>query len=795
MSGISCRVRDRSRSRSPLRGIKETGSTSVLNGLSHQGNRPDPQEQNLCYKKKCDELRRRHRREKEVWMKEKEVFLKDISALKAGENRGILLELKAVLEVIQKEHREEKKWTDFLLQFLNDRCGWEIERSELKQYISKLEANSAKLCASKCTSDSQTDVRKEKTEQRRLLENTHIAAMELKRQLENNERNWNVEKMELLERFDSERKEWECQWKMMQKKIEELYQEVRLRREKTLNGDDGDIEEKVLPFSIPSQTEPTKPINSERQSHQNNMVSIGSEKNSKLSVNSCPRSNKENITETKISDKKPEVRKSESENWLAQRMSKTENDTLNDALKEIARVSEELCKYQEEIRTRSNCKRTVADPDDEDSKKKLNMKTDQNPAHFSKYSRIKQKDNSSSNTSIQAKPSSLTQNSKIGVHPLEDQDCNLSSWNFSLDLSSSIFPDINKKSSINMNQCCMASKNQISDFSLDRYNDGLCHVQWLCDIGGLEEVSLTETLFNSLTDVSSLTPERNKQNASVSKNGHLHSIDLYPDMMMLEHSPAGSGYNYVNTIKNGKLAAKIDEFNRIVFKTGKGNSVSDESLDVEQPVEKKPPSLPKGECPTTEKAIIQPVKVPDNGEQACLNNSLCKPVKAVKTNTPSQTAGPQNISSYQNVLQEHNWKRINLSGRPRSADSRSNYGVVEKLLKSYETKTAASFCSSKQSQSKLTQSDFLLTDNNSETLSQCLEMLHLEQTAKVFQNDIHWQPRQDTVSLQLPEVSLIKSSDGRGFSRPARPANQRPPSRWAAASTPTIIPAVRRATH
>lgn len=85
MSGISYRVRDRSRSRSPLRGgVKETGSTSVLNGLSHQGNRPDPQEQNLCYKKKCDELRRRHRKEKEVWMKEKEVFLKEISALKVN---------------------------------------------------------------------------------------------------------------------------------------------------------------------------------------------------------------------------------------------------------------------------------------------------------------------------------------------------------------------------------------------------------------------------------------------------------------------------------------------------------------------------------------------------------------------------------------------------------------------------------------------------------------------------------------------------------------------------------------
>lgn len=47
-------------------------------------------------------------------------------------------------------------------------------------------------------------------------------AMDLREQLENTERNWNKEKMELLERFDNERKEWECQWKLMQKKIEEV---------------------------------------------------------------------------------------------------------------------------------------------------------------------------------------------------------------------------------------------------------------------------------------------------------------------------------------------------------------------------------------------------------------------------------------------------------------------------------------------------------------------------------------------------------------------------------------------
>ncbi|XP_072264980.1 uncharacterized protein KIAA0408 homolog [Pyxicephalus adspersus] len=617
--------------------------------------------------------------------------------------------------------------------------------------------------------------------------------MELKRQLENTERNWKVEKKELLERFDNERKEWECQWKLMQKKIEELYQEVKLRREKNMNGDDGDIEERFLQFSVPPQIEPTKPINLERQNH---MVCTGPDRNSKPLVNSCPRSNKENTAELKLLDKKLEVRKSESENWLAQRMSKTENDTLNDALREIARVSEELCKYQEEIRTKTNCKRTVPDPDDMDFKKKLHIKSDRNAVYSSKVSKVKQKDNISSTASPQAKASNFTLNSKIGALPLEAQDSNLPSWDFSLDLPNSVFPDIHKKPVNNIDQFCNASKNQTSYFNQDTYNDGLCHVQWLCDIGGLEEMSLTEALFNNLTDVSSLTPEMNKQNASVSRNHHLHSIELYPDMITVEHSTGGSGYSYVNTIKNGKLAAKIDEFNRIVFRTGKGNSFTDESLDEPLALEEKPSSFLQYECPTTENTI-QPVMVPNTSEQVCSNNSLHKPVKTEKTSTPplGQTAGPLNTSSYQNVLQEHNWKGINLSGRPRSADSRSNYGVVEKLLKSYETKTAASFCSSKKSQSKWSQSDFLLTDKNSETLSQCLEMLHLEQTAKVLKNDIHWQPRQDTMSFKLPESSLTKSSDGKGFSRPARPANQRPPSRWASARSPTIAPTGRRATH
>lgn len=54
--------------------------------------------------------------------------------------------------------------------------------------------------------------------------------MDLHKQWENTETNWHREKMELLDQFDNERKEWESQWKIMQKKIEELCHEVKLRR-------------------------------------------------------------------------------------------------------------------------------------------------------------------------------------------------------------------------------------------------------------------------------------------------------------------------------------------------------------------------------------------------------------------------------------------------------------------------------------------------------------------------------------------------------------------------------------
>lgn len=65
-------------------------------------------------------------------------------------------------------------------------------------------------------------LKREREEQKRLLADTHSAAMDLRCRLENSEKGWVKEKSELLERFDSERKEWEYQLMDMQRKIEEV---------------------------------------------------------------------------------------------------------------------------------------------------------------------------------------------------------------------------------------------------------------------------------------------------------------------------------------------------------------------------------------------------------------------------------------------------------------------------------------------------------------------------------------------------------------------------------------------
>ncbi|XP_054477217.1 protein SOGA3a [Anoplopoma fimbria] len=412
------------------------------------------QTQHTRLKKKFEDLKKRHVQDKEEWMREKESLLREVADIQGGENRRILLELKTVLEDVQVEvKKEEEKRSELQLQYTRDRCAWDLEKAELKCRIAQLEARegaglissgvqSAAGCgsvASRCAREQHGEtstLRREREEQRRLLVDTHSTAMDLRCRLEHNERDWLREKAELLERFDVERREWECQLKDMQRKIEQLYCDVGTKRVGQGSGrqDDHDDAHRLSihststgssllsdndPLSSSSQSEPlrhpllpgfgrnrdisgsdyvgrdghhsscfqadslcgyddddvgqftqndhTTPelVNdfSSRGTWQQDSATDGKEAVDTIELDAmfhgALQNNVSNSNETNV-HVHPEERPLCAE--LSYGSEKKKNTTaLNAALKEIARVSEELCSYQDEIRKKSGDKRNQSE--------------------------------------------------------------------------------------------------------------------------------------------------------------------------------------------------------------------------------------------------------------------------------------------------------------------------------------------------------------------------------------------------------------------------------------------------
>lgn len=84
LSGSSSKVKDRGRSRSPFKHSATNLAAKVLLTSGCQDNTSGLKEQNLQLKKKCDDLRRRQRKERELWMKEKEGLSKEVTELKVN---------------------------------------------------------------------------------------------------------------------------------------------------------------------------------------------------------------------------------------------------------------------------------------------------------------------------------------------------------------------------------------------------------------------------------------------------------------------------------------------------------------------------------------------------------------------------------------------------------------------------------------------------------------------------------------------------------------------------------------
>ncbi|XP_062981520.1 uncharacterized protein KIAA0408 homolog [Elgaria multicarinata webbii] len=664
--------------------------------------------------------------------------------------------------------------------------------------------------------------------------------MELQTQLESmTERNWNKEKMELLERFDNERKEWECQWKVMQKKIEELYQEVKLRRESNMN-------------AFENKTIHTK---AQQQSHSPTL-----EWSDTPGLNSCSL-DKESVL-TKAEKESKETRNKRRNHVLAKEnldfesykesgdcpgLKTTKNYTqdLNIALKELAKVSEDLCSYQEEIRKKSNHRRKkllpfLGEPVENENKlitQEVNHASNKDPQPASTAFKKEEQNNrknlmGGTGRCLKEMPS-VAGVEKITLLPWQRREAppipprstsrHLAS---SLEhISEALAKDTGHKSNGKTQDCLNGNPTMNPPFAkqLDvpvlltderkpvsgpavsttvpvekrdpslecKFPAGFCHNTWSCDTSTLGDCPKNGSSSHSVQKSSSdgnMVPQ--KQHPKLQSSVH-YTSDIYTPVC---DTLGDSGYGTGKTQRNETLETKIDEFNRTVFHTDKGQKCLQKTQMV--PV---PSGDPKPHC------ILQDLMASrtQKEESVCLANPKlssrkeekpCKPSKNVK---PTGQQKQQNgfLSGYQLMLHEHDWRPSNLSGRPRSADSRSNYGVVEKLLKNYEKST--SLWNSKFHKEQWVQADSEFVDGSCEKLGHYFEMFQADQGKQEQQKNsirhVGLYTKHGKEKQKFPEVSVpAKQSNGKGFSRPARPANRRLPSRWASRS-PSAPPAVRRA--
>ncbi|XP_062444826.1 protein SOGA1 isoform X1 [Rhea pennata] len=134
-----------------------------------------------------------------------------------------LADMKVILKELCTELREERRGANELQQqFTKAKAAWEMERAELKCHIAQLESKAGKGIAERALPDWKVALKREREEHQHLLAESYSAVMDLTKQLQISEKNWNQEKVELLARFKEEQQQAEQQAKDLQNKINQL---------------------------------------------------------------------------------------------------------------------------------------------------------------------------------------------------------------------------------------------------------------------------------------------------------------------------------------------------------------------------------------------------------------------------------------------------------------------------------------------------------------------------------------------------------------------------------------------
>ncbi|XP_033874573.3 uncharacterized protein KIAA0408-like isoform X1 [Acipenser ruthenus] len=843
-----------------------------------QANKYELQWQHSREKKKCEELQKRHGQEKDEWIREKEALLRQIAEIQGGENRRILLDFKSVLEEVQSElKKEETRRSDLQQLYTRDRCAWELERAELKCRIALLEAKASKYHCEKTIRDPKETLKREREEQKRLLADTHTAAMDLRKQLESSERGWGREKGELLQRFDMERKEWESQLKDMQRKIEELYHEVKARRESNLNVQEHGTCDEVLRLNLHSPTSESSCLNGTTE-----------QKLPCISETDAPERDGilyklEGITISTPGGHDPAFvnhfnNKSFQEttgfqnnnnNTTCGHDKKMYTSALNAALKEIAKVSEELCSYQDEIRQKSNLSNhsnrthsiSVLEEyeDAQNEKNKAGPRCEPNneiPAFNPEWSgslKVTEKENNRFNWACMNMDTSdsfvNSADMEAKLPPMKKEAPPVPPRTTSWYLMNPVTPkavdhpvaEVSKpwkpQDSFSDRKCnsplvlkkfgALLQENEGKTFidsgiftnvvpADSKCNIGCCHSRWSCDISTFGSKLLTyQPVQKRFSDVSILSFEKDDSSdyKSAEKpkfpNGQFQSTDSKRESnSSCSSAEIGGPTSGTHSLysessrpkKNETLAMKTAEFNRTLFQTDIGGEVDEDSLILAKLCANANPSGSNPSCmryyteKDNEKEYFNPQRKGSAFSEYIPNrhrNSTALNAQGV-LNRDLVWGGSGNGNG-KSISNEHTLRPSHLASYPRPTDSRSNYRVVEKILRDYENSSSSrlnSTCGMRQQQNP--RSGF--ADN----LIEHLDMLQIEHEAQSSQSLSPAPSRQpnmhNDVLLEIQEnhpeasASLARKS----FSRPARPANQRLPSRWASRLTPAP-PAASRA--
>ncbi|XP_058660284.1 microtubule cross-linking factor 1 isoform X7 [Ammospiza caudacuta] len=139
----------------------------------------------------------------------------------ASENRKLLNALKGLLDEFRSELRDEERERQGLQQqYALHKAAWEVETTELKCRLQQLEGKSENT-SGETGSDAKGAFKREREEHKKLLADSHSVVMDLRWQIQHSEKNWNREKVELLDRLDRDRREWDRQKKELLRRIEQ----------------------------------------------------------------------------------------------------------------------------------------------------------------------------------------------------------------------------------------------------------------------------------------------------------------------------------------------------------------------------------------------------------------------------------------------------------------------------------------------------------------------------------------------------------------------------------------------